>query len=398
MDMAHAAELVERHLDRPYLSEMASTFARVPTDVPIGLDTFMEPDDPKLVHYVQAVLRPRLAPLGSAIIDAPRNNLIAAVGSGRSGRVVLLQNYTVTQHHNLMPDPFSGSIGSARAFGFDEPAVFGQGVSQNKVHQAVMLAVLKLIRDARVQLDGRLYWAVNNEGRSSHDCSDAILSVLPERPEFCILQIGGLRISLGNRGRVDVNVHVRGKAAHSSSPESGASAIDGANLVLNRLRTLTWTDGHPILGRRQAIVYKIGFEPIAPHTLPSDAFLTVDRRLLPGDDPREAAAEIERAIGDLGPFTVSVTEGSHMSPALVAGDDPGVLALAEAHLVMTGREAETYYGQGTFDAGGPFRAGIPTVMYGAKAGVWPTGTDFVPISQLETEARVLGSFVLAQLG
>ena len=61
MDIAHAAALVERHLDRRYLSEMASTFARVPTDVPIGLETFMDPDDPKLVRYVQTVLRPRLA-------------------------------------------------------------------------------------------------------------------------------------------------------------------------------------------------------------------------------------------------------------------------------------------------------------------------------------------------
>lgn len=397
MNIDQALGLVDRNLDRSYLAEMASAFAQVPTDVPVGFETLMEPDDPKLVHYVQDVIRPRLAPLDVDLIEAPRNNLVAGVGSGSSGTSILFQNYTVTQHHNLMPEPFSGKIASAREFGFDEPAVFGQGVSQNKVHQAVMLTVLKLLRDANVRLDGRLYWAVNNEGRSSHDCSTAILRSLPEKPDFCVLQVGGLRISLGNRGRVDVNVHVRGQATHSSSPQLGHSAIDGANEVLNRLRVLSWDDRHPILGGRHALVYKIRYEPIAPHTLPSDAYLTVDRRMLPGDQPTEAVTEIARAIGDMSPFGVEVTQGSHMWPSIVDADDAGVVALATAHRAVTGRDAETYYGQGSFDAGGPSSAGVPTVMYGAKAGVWPTGTDFVPISHIETEARVLAALALTLL-
>ena len=41
-------------------------------------------------------------------------------------------NYTPAQHHNLMPDPFSGAIANAGEYGVDEPAVFGQGVSQCK--------------------------------------------------------------------------------------------------------------------------------------------------------------------------------------------------------------------------------------------------------------------------
>ncbi len=45
--------LIERYLDRTYLIETLCTLARVPTDVPLGYQTLMEPDDPKLVHYVQ---------------------------------------------------------------------------------------------------------------------------------------------------------------------------------------------------------------------------------------------------------------------------------------------------------------------------------------------------------
>src|SRR5262249_36529421 len=158
---------------------------------------------------------------------------------------------------NLMDDPFSGKVGSAAAYGREEPVVFGQGVSQCKAHQAVMLAVLKLLGESGVALRGRLYWAVNNEGRSSHGCSEAILGTLAAQPEFGILQIDtGLAISLGNRGRVDVDVHVRGVATHSSLPHEGLSAIEGAYQVIQRLQTLSWSDRHPLLGGRHAVVYK----------------------------------------------------------------------------------------------------------------------------------------------
>lgn len=397
--MAHATALVDAHLDRAYLVETLSRLAQTPTDVPLGFQTLMEPDDPKLVHYVQAVLRPELVRLGYYdLLDVPRNNLVVQLGSGASGHSLLIQNYTPAQHNNMMEEPFSGRVGSATAYGCDEPAVFGQGVSQCKAHQAAMLATLKLLRESGVELQGRLYWAVNNEGRSSHACSNAILAALPEKPTFGILQIDtGQAISLGNRGRVDVDIHVRGVATHSSAPQNGLSAIDGAHEVITRLRQLRWMDTHPLLGGRHAVVYKVKYEPLAPHTLPSDATLTVDRRLLPGDDPDAAADEIRAAIGDVAPYSLEVERGVYMLPALVDPEHPGVRALQQAHAAIHSHPAQTQYGQGSFDAGGPCAAGVPTVMYGAGGGVGLLGADFVPISAVVDEARVLATLILNQL-
>jgi hypothetical protein len=36
-------------------------------------------------------------------------------------------------------------------------------------------------------------------------------------------------------------------------------------------------------------------------------------------------------------------------------------------------------------------------MYGASGGVYPTGVDFVPLSAVENEARVLARFIIDQL-
>lgn len=396
---ADVADVIEKFLDQGYLVETLSRLAQIPTDVPLGFQTLMEPDDPKLVHYVQRALRPELVRLGIYdLIDAPRNNLVARLGRGVSGQSLLIQNYTPAQHNNLMEDPFSGRVGAAAQYGYDEPVVFGQGVSQCKSHQAVMLTVLKLLQASGVELQGRLYWAINNEGRSSHFCSEAILGALPEKPDFGILQIDtGLAISLGNRGRVDVDVHVRGVATHSSTPHNGLSAIEGAHEVITRLRQLHWLDAHPLVGARHALVYKIEYAPLAPHTLPADATLTVDRRLLPGDDLDVAVKEIRTAIGDLAPYKTTVTRGVYMLPALVDPGDAGVQALQAAHTAIHGHSATTEYAQGTFDAGGLCAADVPTVMYGAGGGAGLLDIDFVPIAAVIAEAKVLTALILNQL-
>ena len=397
---AEDKQAIVAHLDTRYLVNTLVELARIPTQVPLGPEVFMEPDDPKLVHYVQDVLRPKLYDFGAYnVLDVPRNQLVVRYGAGTSQTSLLLMVYTPTQHHNLMPEPFSGKIAHATAWGYDEPCVFGQGVTQNKAHHAVMLAVLKLLHEHQISLSGTLCFAVNNEGRSSHACSEALLAVLDPRPEFAILLIGtGLRLSLGNRGRVDVNVEVRGQAIHSSAPHLGLSAIEGAHEVLTRLKQVPLAGSHPLLGGRHALVYQMVFAPLAPHTLPEVARLRIDRRLLPGDDPEQAVADVRATIGDLSPYQVRVERGSYMLPALVDAQHPGVLALQDAHRHIRGVELETYYGQGSFDAGGPCAAGVPAVMYGVGGGASVLAEDFVPLSHVLDEARVIIYTILSLLG
>ena len=50
-------------IDQQFLVDTLRELARVPTEVPLGENTFIEPDDPKLVHYVQRVLRPKIQAL-----------------------------------------------------------------------------------------------------------------------------------------------------------------------------------------------------------------------------------------------------------------------------------------------------------------------------------------------
>ena len=395
----NAAALADS-IDEQYLVSRLDELARVPTDIPLGPDTFWAPDHPKFVHYVQDVLRPMIQATGAYnIIDVPRNNLVVQIGDGTSDAALLLMVYVPTQHHQMMDRPFEPRIASGRDWGFDEPCLFAQGVGQIKSHHAVMLSVLKMLVEQKVRFPGTLYYAVNNEGMSSHACSEAIIPSLDHKPQFGILlNRTGLRISMGNRGRVDVNIEVRAKSSHSSAPGEGISAIEGAHRVLDRLKHVPLEGTHPLLGGRHAVPYQMIFEPVAPHTLPEIARIRIDRRMLPGDDPDQAVADVRNTIGDLSPYQAKVEMGTYMLPALVDPAHPGVAALSAAHKTVCGSEPEKFYGHGSFDAGGPCSLGVPAVMYGCGAGDFPLGIDFVPISQAVQEAKVVVHTILSLLG
>ena len=385
---------------KDFLLRSTVELARIPSAVPLGAETLIEPDDPMLVDYVQHRLRPRFQELGAIdIIDLPGNQFAVRFGSGQ-GPVLALVAYTPTQHHNLMADPWSGRIATPPAPGPDEPCVFGQGITQNKVHQACLLSLAHRLVTDGPPIAGTLLLCVNNEGRSSHDCSDGMLDGLPVSPDLLVqLFPTGFDVTIGNRGRVDLVVRVHGRASHSSTPPADGGVIAVTNRVLNRIDALDGEvreRGHPRLGNEQAIPYQVVFEPLAPHTLPEAARITIDRRLVPGTTAEAAADELRAALADTGTpdCAVTVEAGVTMLPALFPDDRLDLLApLDDAVAGNLGRPvAHTVYG-GSFDAGGPLARGVPTVMFGVPEEGTILGDDFVRVADLRAQDRILRDLV-----
>lgn len=395
-------ETAKSAIDERYLVEQALRLLSIPTEVPLGPDTFLPPDAPKLVHYVQSAFRSELSKLGVYNVrDVPENQLLIEMGQGQgTAPSLMVATYTVTQHHNLMVDPFRARVSVPQGSEDLGPCLYGQGASQNKVHQAVVLSVLEAIMRLKISLQGSLWLAINNEGRSSHACTEAMLAAMPTPPEQAVILNGtGLDISVGNRGRLDIRVHLEGKACHSSDPEAGASAIDGVNEVLNRLKAVNWgEDVHELLGGRHLVPYQVSYHPIAPHTLPASAEIVLDRRMLPGDSADAAVREVREAIGTMRGYSISVEKSVEMAPALVDPDETIVNLLRDGTEAMSGIRPKKYYSKGAFDAGGFCSAGIPAVMWGAR-GSWDIlGDDFVPIRDAVSEARALLYAVMSAVG
>lgn len=384
------------------LVELLCRLARVPSAVPLGSDTLIDPDDPILVEYVQQHLRPEFTPVGAYdIIDVPGNQFALRFGNG-SGPVLALMVYTPTQHNNLMSDPWSGRIRVPLEYGIDEPCVIGQGVSQNKVHQACAIELARWIVAERIQVDGMLFICVNNEGRSSHDCSYAILDTLPVQPDFVVqLFPTKLGISIGNRGRIDIYIEIFGEARHSSNPPDGLSVIDAAARVTDGIQMLDerLRAAKPSpMGLPRALVYQMTFAPLAPHTLPNYGKLIVDRRLLPEESIPDAVMAVSsaahEAVGGYDELHLEVTAGVCMLPAVVEQDAAGLRALSAACKEHLGSSYPgMFFHRGTFDAGGPLDRGIATVMFGAGGEESLLGDDFVRISHAHHELSLLKRLV-----
>jgi acetylornithine deacetylase/succinyl-diaminopimelate desuccinylase-like protein len=397
--------LIERHYDEAYVQRLLVRLASVPTDVPLG-QYEIDPTDPKIAHFAHRVVKPEIEQLGLGPVATDElNNLVARFGSGAPAPALLFMTYTVAQHGNDTAPELEGRLMNANAFGLNEDCVFGKGTSQGKGALAAVLGAVKILRDAQVSLKGTLILAVNNEGQSSHRCSRRIIDGHGIMADHGIVAIGSPLLSIGNRGRVDIVVTIRGQVAHSSQPSRGRNTIWGTRAALDRIerlhRSLTRTDHR--LGVEQLEPYRLILDPIAPHTLPDRATLTLDRRLLPGTSVQSAVDEVSRALSDLAPFDVDVRAGAFQVPALGEETTPIVTSLADAHRRVTGQPAPIGTAPYTFDAGYACSQGIQTVMFGPSSqalgvkGTETISTEFVPVRVVRDFTKIYAHALMTLL-
>jgi succinyl-diaminopimelate desuccinylase len=371
-----------------WLERFLIELLRAPTQVPRG-ETEIQPGDPRIVAAVNTVLLPRIEELGPAEIRVHDMGDVAARFGPDSGDGVLLQTYITTQHANLMEEPSASRLVDGSEFGVDGPCAVGQGATQTKGPMAAAFASL-LERDTAFK---RPVWlAVNTEGRSSHGGSTRVIDDLAVSAACGIVAFGtDMRVSVGNRGRVDVEMLVKGRSCHSSQPWLGRNPIEDAADVVARLRDVPLPREHAVLGPASATPYQFSCHPVAPHTIPEEVRVVVDRRLLPGEKAAEAVEGVREHLSR-SDLEIDIAAGPEMLPAEVAPDQPVVRALL-AGVEAAGRRPETFYSLNAFDAGYACSKGMPTPMFGPGkrgfAGAGLIGTDMIPVAECETAAGVL---------
>ena len=344
-------------LDRDWMWQCFSALVAADTHARVG-ENRIAPDDARLASFTHEVATPLFRELGAEVAVDDLNNVVARFGPDR-GSELLFVTYPALHHGNEMEDP----LRARRSGDGNDERWVGLGAGQGKAAFAGLCGAVRHLREQGVDLAGRVTLAVSSEGGSSHTSARALFSGFERLPAGAVLIVGTQnRISLGNRGRVDVVVEIHGRATHSSSPETGDNPIELVGEVQARLARIDLsTEEHPRLGSRSLVPYKLTCGPIAPHTIPASCTLVLDRRTLPGDDEAAVVSEMADALAGL---PVSVRPGATMLPALVDEDAAVVRALQAGARDALGRELETFVPPYTFDAGYPCSLGVPTVMCG----------------------------------
>ena len=262
----------------------------------------------------------------------------------------MLVTNAMTQPAATMPNPYGGEVRDGAPYGLPGEVVLGKGLSEQKAPLAAILLALQSILAAKVPIAGQVVFLCCVSGETGrHDAIRSIIEATGARAEMAVLNGTGNRISLGNRGRVDVTVMVHGSPGHSSRPESACNAVTGAQEIISRLSE--GCGSRPRIrrsARRRSRSTASGATRNSTHTIQDRCEIGIDRRLMPGEDPDAAVADIaaiaktvdgtkDPASGK--PWRVEVVKGPFMYPSLVT-DSSEVVARADAGLAGgAGRDA-----------------------------------------------------------
>jgi acetylornithine deacetylase len=377
--------------------------------VPSPLTELLEAE-PQLRRFIDTAVEPRLRQVGIADIRRDRmGNLLATCGRALNRRSLMLVTNAMNQPPATMPNPYGGEVRAGTPYGLAGEVVLGKGLSEQKAPLAAILTALEAISADTVELTGQLVFVCCVSGETGrHDAIRSIIESTGVRGEMAVLNGTGNNISLGNRGRVDVTVTVHGSPCHSSRPAEGCNAVTGAIELIRRLTAeLRMPAAHAHLGPPTLTVNRIGSLPETTHTVPARCDISIDRRLLPGESPESAVADIaaiaKTVDGARDPasgkaWRVEIVQGAMMYPSLVSEDSGVVRALAQAARAALGTAPAIYYATNAFDQGFLNHIGIEACTYGpGEARFAHTDLDMASVERTCDAAKVYAALIMQRL-
>ena len=353
--------------------------------------------EPAVQDFIGTCVEPILKGWGLATRRDRMGSLIAEFGPTGTSQDVLMMTYAMTHPASAMDDPFGGRVVDTA----EGPAVRGRGIAEQKGALAAALAAIEQLH-RRSDLKHGLVFALSSAGETGrHDAAREIVETLRIAPKLGVVAIGSNgKVALGNKGRIDIEIEIAGKASHSSTPWAGVNAIDGLRAVLNRLPSLP-LDGlsHPDLGKATLTPTSIESWPKATHTIQNRVRLVLDRRLLPGEDPDAAFAQIaELAKAAAASWTIAVQRGPFMYPCTIAEDGLFLRHVRAGHAAQGLPPPATFFSHSALDAGFLVARGCEASMWGpGRMEQFHSDEETLLVSELVDGAKAYLGFLRSAL-
>jgi len=355
-------------------------------------------EEPLVKDFIKDVISPYVSEYLSVKIDE-KGNLIASIGDqGTKG--IMLVGYAMTPQAGNMEDAYVGQITPGEKYGYATECFRGRGSCEQKGPLSAMLEALSIVAQYKEPLKGSFTFVCSTAGETGrHDSLQYIMNTANISVDTAIIGLGtNNEVCLGNKGRIDVLIEVWGKPCHSSTPDKGINAIEGAVEVLNTLKKVIPTANHPFLGKSTFAPMYIESFPRATHTIQEKCVISYDRRLMPGESPEEAMKQIRDALKDINGYRIEVKQGPFMYPAEVAPDSRTALLMEKAFRSVNGNQPTQTYFNSSLDAGLLNRLDIETLMFGpGNVEFAHTSEEVVPVEQVALAAKIYSYAVLDYL-
>lgn len=326
------------------------------------------------------------------------SNAIGIMDGTASGPTVLFNGHIDHVDPAEMEAPYSGQLVDAEPFGGSGKAIFGRGASDMKGGVASMVGAAARLRSKGFR--GRLILtavALEETGEGTGTLN-AMMS-LDERPDVAIVgEATAGDLCLGHRGKVELELEVKGRTAHASNPSQGINAILLMNEFISAWPQLPMPE-HPIVGRCSSCITNITCSPGRLAVIPDRCTLTFDNRFLPGESPERPVQDVLKLLEQISTSSrgsVYELRCRRVLPSyLVPPDDPYVSLMSSVVADISGRlPAKRGWLFGTDGAYLVNELKIPTVGFGPGDERFAhTPVDHVPVADLLLACRAYVEFV-----
>lgn len=331
-------------------------------------------------------------------VEPGRENVVGVLpGRDRSRRVVLEAHMDTVGVEGMTIAPFEPAIRDGR--------LFGRGACDTKGGLAAMLAaVLDLAaRGEPPAYDVWLAAVVDEEHAYTGVLAlvEGLAAADGTTAAAVVAEPTSLRIVSATKGVLRFRIRLTGKAAHSSKPWLGTSAISAAADIVQALDQfhgeLAASQSHPLLGPATGSIGLIR-GGVQVNIVAEACELDVDRRLLPGEDPAEVLATygevVDAAVRPRG-VTASL-ETLLLDETLETPLNADVVTTAAAVCRQLGLPSDAIgvpYGSDASKLSR--RAGVPSIVFGpGSIDQAHAAEESVPLAEVDTATAFIREFLL----
>ena len=251
--------------------------------------------------------------------------------------------------------------------------MYGRGAAVSKSDIATYAFALKALIDSEAQIAGTVEIHVTMDEESGGDIGPRwLIERKLTRPDYAICAGFSYSVVAAHNGCLHLEVTVHGKSAHAADPSSGIDAMAGAASILNALYRL-----REDYARQPSKVAGIGTPNlnvglisggINTNVVPDSVRFTLDRRIVPEEDPAQVEIDLRLAIEQAAqPGTKVAIRRILLARPLTStpGQAPLIGAIQSAAKAVFGEDIPAVGVPLYTDARHYAEAGIPVVLFGA---------------------------------
>jgi succinyl-diaminopimelate desuccinylase len=353
-----------------------------------------------VARYVSEFLKSIGLEVGVTDVEPGRPNVTGLLRVPGAAKTLLLDS-----HMDTMP---AGGMGDrALRPEIRDGRLYGRGSCDDKASLAAMLHAMRVLRDLRGDLSINVMMLASMGEENTMAGAKQFASSGVHVEAAIVGEPTDLAIVIAHKGYLRIRVRTLGRAAHTSEPSAGDSAIyqmaDVIALFRDKLQG-RWNDvTHPLLTPPTIAIGKISGGQ-AVNIVPAECAIDVDRRLLPHEDPDRVLAEVDEALAELSAREPGLTIRRDPPSAIDRGlDTPATSAVvrsaARACEETLGRATVKGVSYGTHAA--PFWriGGIPSIVLGpGSIAQAHTADEYVELDQLARATEIYCRAALAGLG